>query len=264
MGSTIMTAGIVDDILSLITLAIILQLAQNGGELEFGEIGFSIFKIAAFLGGVFLLIFVLKKTQHWLPQKLSPVFAKLKTREAGFGILLISALGLSLISEFVGLHFVIGTFFAGLLVYKEIVGVKNVEKINDVFSAVTFGFFSPIFFAYIGMEFYAQSLAEHLPLFIILLGVAIAGKIGGGFIGGKIAGFSNSESKIIGYLVNSRGMVELVIATIGYELGIIDKTLFTVIVAVGFITTIMAPIMARLTLRRTTGSEFKNPPTDLQ
>lgn len=46
MGSTIMTAGIVDDILSLITLAVILQLDQNGGGLDFGELGFSIFKIA--------------------------------------------------------------------------------------------------------------------------------------------------------------------------------------------------------------------------
>lgn len=254
MGSTIMTAGIVDDILSLITLAIILQLAQNGGDLDFGEVGFSVFKIAAFLGGIFLFIFMLKKTKHWLPQKVSPLFAKLQTREAGFGILLISAFGLSLIAEAVGLHFIIGTFFAGLLVYKEIVGKENMEKINDVFSAITFGFFSPIFFAFIGIEFYAQSIADHVPLFLILLAVAIAGKIGGGFIGGKIAGFSNSESKIIGYLVNSRGMVELVIATIGFELGIIDKTLFTVIVAVGFITTIMAPIMARMSLRRITSS----------
>lgn len=257
LGSTIMTAGIVDDILSLITLAIILQLAQNGGDLEFGELGFSVFKIIAFLGGIFLLTYILKKTHHWLPHKVSPLFAKLQTKEIGFGILLISAFGLSLIAEGVGLHFVIGTFFAGLLVYKEIIGKENMEKINSIFSPITFGFLSPIFFAFIGMEFYAQSITEHIHLFVILLAVAIAGKIGGGFIGGKIAGFSNSDSKIIGYLVNSRGMVELVIATIGFELGIIDKTLFTVIVAVGFITTIMAPIMARMTLRRSVGSQTK-------
>jgi len=250
MGSTIMTAGIVDDILSLITLAIILQLAQSGGDLDFGELGFSAFKIGAFIGGIFLLTFILNKTKHWLPHKFSPLFAKLQTKEAGFGILLVSAIGLSLIAEGVGLHFIIGTFFAGLLVYQEIIGKESLGRINDVFSAITFGFLSPIFFAFIGMEFYAQSISESIPLFLILLGVAIAGKIGGGFIGGKLAGFSNAESRIIGYLVNSRGMVELVIATIGFELGIIDKTLFTVIVAVGFITTIMAPIMARIALRR--------------
>lgn len=258
MGSTIMTAGIVDDILSLITLAIILQLAQNGGDLEVGEIGFSVVKIAAFLGGIFALIFILKRTHHWLPQKLSPIFSKLQTREAGFGVLLITAFGFSVLAEAVGLHFVIGTFFAGLLVYQEIIGKENMEKISGVFSAITFGFLSPIFFAFIGIEFYAQSILEHLPLFAILLAVAIVGKIGGGFIGGKIAGFSNSDSAIIGYLVNSRGMVELVIATIGFELGIIDKTLFTVIVAIGFITTIMAPIMARIVLRRSTKTQIDN------
>lgn len=255
MGHTIMTAGIVDDILSLIVLAIIIQLAQSGGDFDFGELGFSAFKIGAFLGGIFLFIFMLKKTRHWLPHKLSPLFAKLQSREAGFGILLISAFGLSLIAESVGLHFVIGTFFAGLIVYKEIIGKENFERVNNVFSAITFGLLSPIFFAFIGIEFYAQSIADSIPLFLILLAVAVAGKIGGGFIGGKIAGFSNSESTIIGYLVNSRGMVELVIATIGFELGIIDKTLFTVIVAVGFITTIMAPIMARIALRRITSSQ---------
>ncbi len=113
---------------------------------------------------------------------------------------------------------------------------------------------SPIFFAFIGIEFFVQSIADSLYLFLLILAVAVAGKIGGGFIGGKLAKFSNSESMIIGYLVNSRGMVELVIATIGFEAGIIDKTLFSVIVAVGFITTIMAPIMARIALRHTSGS----------
>jgi Kef-type K+ transport system membrane component KefB len=253
IGSTIITAGIVDDILSLIVLAVILQLLQNGGSLEFSQIGISVIKIVAFLGGIFLLIYVLRKTHHWLPGKFSSLVERLQTREIAFGILLVFAFSSSILAEAVGLHFVIGTFFAGLLAKKVIIRNQNVKKINTVFSAITFGFFSPIFFAFIGIEFHAQSISEHTFLFVILLAVAIAGKVGGGFIGGKLTGFSNSESSIIGYLVNSRGMVELVIATIGFELGIIDKTLFTVIVAVSFITTIMAPVMARIALRRSTG-----------
>jgi Kef-type K+ transport system membrane component KefB len=85
---------------------------------------------------------------------------------------------------------------------------------------------------------------------LILLATAIGGKISGGFIGAKIGGFSNSESMTIGHLVNNRGMIELVIAAIGLELGIIDITLFGIIVAIGIITTIMAPVMARITLAR--------------
>jgi Kef-type K+ transport system membrane component KefB len=56
----------------------------------------------------------------------------------------------------------------------------------------------------------------------------------------------------IGHLVNNRGMIELVIAAIGLELGIIDITLFGIIVAIGLITTIMSPVMARVSLSRST------------
>lgn len=251
LGSTVMTAGVINDILSLVVLAIILQMAENPGqEIDYGNIGFSIVKIAAFVGGIFLLDFILGKTKHFLPRAMTPWFEKLKTREAAFGILLVSAIGLSLIAEQVGLHFVIGTFFAGLIIYRELIGKENFERVSGIFSAITFGFLAPIFFAFIGVELNIYSIADHLPLFAILLGVAIGGKVGGGFIGAKLAGFSKSESKTIGYLMNNRGMVELVIATIGLEAGLIDVGMFSVIVAVGFITTIMSPIMARSSLRR--------------
>ncbi|CAE6494631.1 cation:proton antiporter [Candidatus Nitrosotenuis uzonensis] len=251
LGSTVMTAGVINDILSLVVLAIILQMAANPDqELDYGNIGFSVVKIAAFVGGIFLLDFILGKTKHFLPRAMTPWFEKLKTREASFGILLVSAIGLSLIAEQVGLHFVIGTFFAGLIIYRELIGKENFERVSGIFSAITFGFLAPIFFAFIGIELNIYSITDHLPLFAILLGVAIGGKVGGGFIGAKLAGFSKSESKTIGYLMNNRGMVELVIATIGLEAGLIDVGMFSVIVAVGFITTIMSPIMARSSLRR--------------
>ncbi len=167
-----------------------------------------------------------------------------------FGILLITAFGISWIAENVGLHFAIGSFFAGLIIYKEMIGKENYEKVNNVFTTITFGLLSPIFFAFIGMQLHVQSIFDKLPFFLILLATAIGGKISGGFIGAKIGGFSNSQSMTIGHLVNNRGMIELVIAAIGLELGIIDFTLFAIIVAIGFITTIMAPVMARITLNR--------------
>ena len=79
--------------------------------------------------------------------------------------------------------------------------------------------------------------------------MAIGGKIGGGFIGAKVVGFSNSESKTIGYLLHSRGIIELVIASIGLQAGIIDFTIFSVIVAITLITTVMTPVMVRASFR---------------
>ncbi len=251
MGITVITAGIIDDVLALVVLAIIIQLSVNGtDEVNYEEIGFSVVKIAAFIGGIFLIDIILKKPIHWVPIKISSLSSRLKSREIGFGILLISAFGITLIAENVGLHFAIGSFFAGLIIYKEMIGEKNFKKVNNVFTTITFGLLSPIFFAIIGMQFRIQSIFDSLPFFLVLLITAVVGKISGGFIGAKIGGFSNNESMTIGHLVNNRGMIELVIATIGLELGIIDITLFAIIVAIGLITMIMAPVMARVSLSR--------------
>ena len=250
MGTTVMTAGIIDDILSLMIFAVIIQLAVNGtDELNYAEISFSAIKIGIFLGGIFLLDVLVKKIMERLPRYVSTV-KNLRSKEVGFGLLIISALSLSWLAQSVGLHFIIGTFFAGLIIYKEVIGEANFERVNSVFSAITFGLFSPIFFAFIGTKFHIQSIYEVMSFFLILLGTATIGKIAGGFIGARIARFSNMESITIGSLVNSRGMVEIVIASVGFELGIIDVTLFSVVVAVGIVTIIMAPIMARFSLKR--------------
>ena len=253
LGTTVMTAGIINDILSLVILAIILQMAANGESnsesVDLAEVLFSTAKIAAFIGGIFFVDYLLNKFSRHIPTKFIPVFSNLKTKESGFAILLIVTFTISLIAEMSGLHFIIGTFFAGLIIYRKIIGKENFETINDVSGKITFGFFSPIFFAFIGTELHAQSLSGAIPLFLALLAVAIAGKIGGGFVGARIAGFSAQKSRIIGYLMNSRGMVELVIAVIGLEAGIIDEAMFSIIVAVGFITTILAPIMSRVSLK---------------
>lgn len=261
LGTTVITAAIIDDVLSLVVLAIIIQLAANGAEgVDYPEISFSVVKIVAFIGGIFLLDFIIKKTMHRRPIKFLSQPNIMKSREVGFGMLLISAFAISLIAENVGLHFVIGTFFAGLIIYDQIIGKRNFEKVNSVFTAITFGLFSPIFFAFIGIQFHLQSIFDSLWLFIVLLAAAVGGKIAGSFIGARIAGFSNSESLTIGNLMNSRGMVGLVIASIGLELGIIDIALFAVVVGIVFITTIMAPVLARITISHSSEEKSKEKP----
>ena len=247
LGSTVMTAAVVNDIMSLIVLSIILQISAGGGsgQLNFGDLVSSGVKIAAFLGGIFLFDILFRKTAGWLPSRVEPYFKKLQTKEAAFGILLITTITVSLIAQEVGLHFVIGTFFSGLVVYKEMIGRQNFNRVYGTISAITFGFFAPIFFALIGIEFNVQALVSAIPLFLALLGVAIATKISAGYVGAKIAGFDREISLAIGFLMNGRGMIELVIASIGFAAGVIDLTLFSIAVAIGLITSILAPITSR-------------------
>ncbi|HJU33503.1 MAG TPA: cation:proton antiporter [Nitrososphaera sp.] len=247
LGNTVVTAAVVNDIMSLIMLSIILQLAADGGrgQLNVGNIVVSGINIAVFLGGIFLLDMLLRKIAGGLRRKVEPYFRKLQTKEAAFGVLLITAIAISLIAQDIGLHFVIGTFFSGLVVYKGRIGRENFTKVYGTISAITFGFFAPIFFALIGIEFDVQSLINAIPLFFALLGVAIATKVAAGYIGAKIVGFSPEVSLAIGFLMNGRGMVELVIASIGFGAGIIDTTLFSIAVAIGLVTTILAPLTSR-------------------
>jgi Kef-type K+ transport system membrane component KefB len=252
IGNTVITAAVINDIFSLIVLSIIFQITQTsgggagtGGQINLEDLAASGIRIAAFIGGIFLVDILFRKTSHWLPDRVAPYFEKLQTKEAAFGILLITTISISLVAQDIGLHFIIGTFFSGLIVYKEIIGKQNFDRVYNIISAITFGFFAPIFFAIIGIEMNAQSIASSIPLFLVLLAVAILTKVGGGFVGSRLVRFSKDESLAIGFLMNGRGMVELVIASIGFAAGIIDLKLFSIAVAIGFITTIMAPILSR-------------------
>jgi Kef-type K+ transport system membrane component KefB len=247
LGNTVITAAVINDIFSLVILSIILQLdnINSPGKIDYTAIGFSVINIGSFIGGIFMIDLFFRKTSHWLPKRMAPLFSKMKTKEAAFGMLLITTITTSLIAQEVGLHFIIGTFFSGLIVYKQIIGKKNFDRVYGIVSAISFGFFAPIFFALIGIQFNAQSLFNAVPLLLALLAVAVFGKVGGGLLGARLAKFNKEQSVSIGFLMNGRGMVELVIASIGFSAGILDVKLFSVAVAIGVITTIMAPVFAR-------------------
>lgn len=248
LGNTVITAAVINDIFSLVVLSIVLQLhGANGAEANIMETTInSVIKILLFIGGIFLVDILFRKANVWLQRRGAYFFEKLHTKEAAFGILLISTILVSVIAQVViGLHFIIGTFFSGLIVYKEIIRKENFERVYGIISAISFGFFAPIFFAVIGININMDSIANNLPFFIVLAIVAVITKVGGGYIGSRLIKFSKDESLAIAFLMNGRGMVELVIASIGFSSGIIDSTIFSITVTIGWATTILAPILSR-------------------
>lgn len=248
LGNTVITAAVINDIFSLVVLSIVLQLhGANGAEVNIMETAInSVIKISLFIGGIFLVDILFRKANVWFQRRGTYFFEKLHTKEAAFGILLISTILVSVIAQVViGLHFIIGTFFSGLIVYKEIIRKENFERVYGIISAISFGFFAPIFFAVIGININMDSIANNLPFFIVLAIVAVITKVGGGYIGSRLIKFSKDESWAIAFLMNGRGMVELVIASIGYSSGIIDSTIFSITVTIGWATTILAPILSR-------------------
>lgn len=248
VGNTVITAAVINDIFSLVVLSIVLQLhGANGAPVNITETMInSVIKILLFIGGIFLIDILFRKANTWFQRRGAYFFEKLHTKEAAFGILLISTILVSVVAQVViGLHFIIGTFFSGLIVYKEIIRRENFERVYGIISAISFGFFAPIFFAVIGININMDSIANNLPFLIVLAIVAVVTKVGGGYIGSRLIKFSKDESLAIAFLMNGRGMVELVIASIGFTSGIIDSTIFSITVTIGWATTILAPILSR-------------------
>ena len=251
IGTTIMSAAVIDDIISLVILAVILQLHATGGvSFNFGNLGISTLQITGYLVGVAFLAYAVHKISRWFPHRLESFFARTKTREAIFGILIIIAITLSITAQYAGLHFIIGTFFAGLIFSDKLLGKKEADHAYGIVSGITFGFFAPLFFAIIGMKFSGQSMENAIPFLVVLVVLGILGKTLGGYLGSKICGFSKNESLVVASLLNGRGTVGLAITSLAFSIGILDTTLFSVSVAVCFITTIMTPIIARPLLRK--------------
>ena len=245
IGNTVITAAVINDILALLVLAVILQLPSDGTiSVNYLDIGESALKISAFFGVVSVLALLINKQSLQIPQRIDAFISKLKTKEAGFGVLLILAVAFSIFAHYSDLHFIIGAFFAGLIFGKNF-SQKHGEHAHKFVSGFTFGLFAPIFFVLIGLEFNVHSLMDSLPLFASLLAIAVASKVLAGYVGARITRFSHNDGLVIGCLMNGRGMVELAIATIGFSVGILDVRLFSIAVAIGFVTTILTPIIAK-------------------
>lgn len=245
IGTTVITAALINDIMAMIVFSLIL-LYPTGSQttFDYAEVGLMGAKITIFFAVLATVVFVMKKT-NITSERVEPLIQKLKTKESSVAILLSLGISVALFAHYFNLHFIIGAFFAGLIFGSNFWGEKIHHHNSKLISGITFGFFAPLFFVFIGMEFNLMSLTNSIPLLLALLSVAVASKIVGGFLAAKITRFSNHESIAIGCLMNGRGMVEMAIASIGYSMGLIDATLFSVVIAIGFLTTIITPVIAK-------------------
>ena len=144
------------------------------------------------------------------------------------------------LTELAGLHFVVGAFFAALFLSKDILGLRNFVKVRNNTNVITMGFLAPIFFAGIGVQFNFGAINNFMLLLIVLL-ASVLSKLIGGYFGGRLAGLGKYESIALGVGLNSRGIIELVIANIALNNGFIDRSLFSILVIMGLFTTLISP-----------------------
>ncbi len=237
----VMGAGIIDDIIALTVFTTLVDMTISNSGLQFFTILLSLGRVAGF----FLLcaIFAL-----WIFPRMG---IYLVAREAkGFSFALIVALLLGFLAEIAGMHFIIGAYIAGLMVKRTVKSKELFTKISDRFVSVTYGFFGPIFFFCLSFHVNFKALQTHLDLLIVLLLVAITGKFLGAYWGGLWAKLNKAESTVIGLAMNGRGAVELIIASVGLEVGLINDDIFSILVFIAFITTVLPPLTLRFVVDR--------------
>jgi Kef-type K+ transport system membrane component KefB len=150
----------------------------------------------------------------------------------------------STVTETLGFHFIIGAFFAALLINESIIGKENLTAVETTTSSLAMGFLAPIFFAGIGLEFDISSI-NNIGLLVAVIAVSYLSKILGGYIGGRIAGLSPKVSAVLGFGLNARGIMELVIANIAHKAGLISNEIFSILVIMGVLTTLTTPLMLK-------------------
>jgi Kef-type K+ transport system membrane component KefB len=106
----------------------------------------------------------------------------------------------------------------------------------------------PLFFSYTGLRTNIGALGGNLGLTALVIAVAIAGKVGGAFTGARIAGFDVRNSLALGCLLNTRGLVELIVLNVGLDLGILSPALFSMMVVMALVTTVMTTPVLKLVL----------------
>jgi Kef-type K+ transport system membrane component KefB len=131
-----------------------------------------------------------------------------------------------------------------LLIDRKFFLASRYHELDLTLRSITGGFLAPVFFAYLGLEFDIGVIESFWFVGVVLL-VSIGTKVFAGWLGGRILRLSQPESLGIGIILNGRGVMELVIASIAYERGFIGQDLFSVLVLMGVVTTMITPFMFR-------------------
>lgn len=244
VGHIIIGAAIADDILSLIGLSILLGMAKSG-TVQFLDLGIVILKVIGF----FVLTIVLG---HFIVPKL---LGRLHDREGkAFTFAILAALAMAYLAELVGLHLIIGAFLAGQYIRKELMDEKIYHAISDRFFGLSYGFLLPVFFASLSFHLHFDWNISFAAFALVLTLAAIAGKLLGCGLGYSLFKRNFWESTIVGFGMNGRGAVEIVVASVVLKLsndllssGVVDAPLltqdqFSALILMAFLTTLMAPL----------------------
>ena len=234
MGALVLTAAAVDDVIGWSILAVALAVLASSGAGDYLRL---VLEIALFVGVVVLVVrpLLARLLQHPSP-----------AREA---LVLPAALAGAYATDAIGIHAVFGAFLMGAAMPRPD-ATHTLTELRRRLSPVI-AFLAPVYFVTSGMAVDIPGLhAGDLADFLLILTAACAGKFLGAYGGARATGIGARDSAAVGILMNTRGLIEIVLLTVGVDVGLIDGRLFTLLALMAIVTTLLtAPLLRRISPR---------------
>lgn len=237
IGVLALTCAAIDDVSAWCLLAFVVSVTQNTPEDAIATSLLTALYIGFMLTlGRRLMALVVTKLEH-----------SRHVGEQALALVLASVLLSAIATEYIGVHAIFGAFLLGAIIpHQSPIAAHVRERIEDIVRVMLL----PAFFAVTGLRTQIgllQTVEEWLICGLIIV-VATSGKFGGVFAAARITGLNWRDSATLGILMNTRGLVELIVLNIGLDLGVITPRLFTMLVIMAVVTTMMtSPVLSRLT-----------------
>ena len=238
VGVIAISAAAINDVIGWVLLALVSALTISAFSPE--SLGWIVFSITIYISVCWLAI---RPAMKWLIKRLGTAAEPLSNNVLGAMIVLIF---LSAMTTYkIGIFAIFGGFMLGVLVHDEHDFVSAWRKKVGHFVTV---FFLPIFFTYTGLRTSIGSLdtPELWAWCLLLIFLATLGKFGAAYWAARINGLSKNQSTIIGVMMNTRALMELIVINIGLDLGVISPTVFTMLVIMAIFSTVLTtPILRK-------------------
>jgi Kef-type K+ transport system membrane component KefB len=234
LGTLALTCAAVDDVTAWCLLAVAIAVTRTNSMVA---------AIPTVLAAILYIAFMVT-VGRWLLQFLTNFYERSgKLTQSMLAVIYICMVISAIITEQIGIHLIFGAFLFGAVMPKNEGLTRELAQKTEDFVLT---FLLPIFFAYSGLRTQVGLLNRPILwlLCLLVVGVAIVGKYVGTFVAARSQGMGYRESAALGWLMNTRGLTELIVLNIGLSLGVISPLLFTMLVIMALVTTVMtAPLL---------------------
>jgi Kef-type K+ transport system membrane component KefB len=241
LGAITVSAGAIDDIFEVLFLSLVTIVGFGGSifQLVYLPVEFLVFAAVTFV-----LFRIVSKVLQRVERTGSDVEL--------FSLVIIFVLVVSSLSEALEMGYLLGAIIAGFLLQISMKRLKkkDEEEIITATKLITLAFVVPFFFVNIGLNFNYEYLVGNMPLILVTIVIAFFGKIIGTVIVKPFSKLNLKQLYLIGWGMNSRGAVELVIALLALNHGLITQEVFSALVAMAIVTTLVFPFVLQHEIKK--------------